>query len=124
MLLALTAGTRTGSEVYFEGRPRIHVEQALAKFLMRGEVIECSKPPTCRRGLPADPPASDRSGAYPCRSHRNTAIRQLLLANPPTYTWPRLGNGRDRACSIVFLSALGSRVGARELLVAAFVTVT
>ena len=45
MLLALTAGIRTGSGVYFEAALIIAVlgfvsSVALAKFLMRGEVIE------------------------------------------------------------------------------------
>ncbi|WP_442580056.1 K+/H+ antiporter subunit F [Mesorhizobium sp. ASY16-5R] len=45
MLLALTVGVRTGSGVYFEAALIIGVlgfvsSVALAKFLMRGEVIE------------------------------------------------------------------------------------
>jgi len=45
MLLALTAGIRTGSTIYFEAALIIAVlgfasSAALAKFLMRGEVIE------------------------------------------------------------------------------------
>jgi len=45
MLLVLTAGIRTGSQLYFEGALVIAVigfvsSVALAKFLMRGEVIE------------------------------------------------------------------------------------
>ncbi|HEX7072809.1 MAG TPA: K+/H+ antiporter subunit F [Hyphomicrobiaceae bacterium] len=45
MLLALTVGIRTGSDVYFEAALIIGVlgfvsSVALAKFLMRGEVIE------------------------------------------------------------------------------------
>ena len=45
MLLALTVGIRTGSSVYFEAALIIGVlgfasSVALAKFLMRGEVIE------------------------------------------------------------------------------------
>ena len=45
MLLVLTVGIRTGSPVYFEGALIIAVlgfvsSIALAKFLMRGEVIE------------------------------------------------------------------------------------
>lgn len=45
MLLAVTAGIRTGSGVYFEAALIIGVlgfasSVALAKFLMRGEVIE------------------------------------------------------------------------------------
>ena len=45
MLLALTVGIRTGSQIYFEASLIIAVlgfisSVALAKFLMRGEVIE------------------------------------------------------------------------------------
>ena len=45
MLLALTVGIRTGSDVYFEAALIISIlgftsSIALAKFLMRGEVIE------------------------------------------------------------------------------------
>ncbi|CAH2400791.1 K+/H+ antiporter subunit F [Mesorhizobium ventifaucium] len=45
MLLALTVGIRTGSQVYFEAALILAVlgfvsSVALAKFLMRGEVIE------------------------------------------------------------------------------------
>ena len=45
MLLVLTIGIRTGSSIYFEGALIIGVlgfasSVALAKFLMRGEVIE------------------------------------------------------------------------------------
>lgn len=45
MLLALTVGIRTGSQIYFEAALIIAVlgfasSVALAKFLMRGEVIE------------------------------------------------------------------------------------
>lgn len=45
MLLVLTVGIRTGSDVYFEAALIIAVlgfvsSAALAKFLMRGEVIE------------------------------------------------------------------------------------
>jgi multicomponent K+:H+ antiporter subunit F len=45
MLLALTAGIRSGSSIYFEAALIIAVlgfisSVALAKFLMRGEVIE------------------------------------------------------------------------------------
>jgi len=45
MLLVLTTGIRTGSAIYFEGALIIAVlgfvsSIALAKFLMRGEVIE------------------------------------------------------------------------------------
>lgn len=55
MLLVLTIGIRTASPIYFEAALIIGVlgfvsSVALAKFLMRGEVIEWLMPRTCPRG--------------------------------------------------------------------------
>ena len=57
MLLLLVFGMRTGSTLYFEAALVIALlgfvaTLALAKFLMRGELIECATPPICRSGPP------------------------------------------------------------------------